>query len=73
MSVHGIAYTVAQFYIPVSIVHSIGITGVIFITFLDFLLNGTIINKSQLIGIIISIFGVLFVINGNSIMAMINP
>lgn len=56
--------SLAQFILPLPVVHTINNSGVIFIFFIDYLINGVKINIKQLFGIISGIFGVF--VEGNT-------
>lgn len=64
---------IAQFIMPLPIVHTIACSGTLFVFIIDFFINGTKINIKQLIGIILGIVGVLLASNGKIITKYFDP
>ena len=63
----------AQFYLPLPIVHTICGSGPIFVFILDYYLNGVRINLKQLIGIILGLLGLILTVNGRLIILYFDP
>ena len=61
---HGFVVTIMQFYLPLSIFHTLVISGQVFIFLANYLLKGVKITKNQVIGVVISFVGLIMVING---------
>jgi drug/metabolite transporter (DMT)-like permease len=53
-----------QFYLPLSIFHTLVISGQVFIFLANYLLKGVKITKNQAIGVVISFAGLIMIING---------
>lgn len=63
----------AQFILPLPIVHTIACSGTIFVFVFDYALNGIAIGKQQLLGMFIGLAGVLLTSNGKLIMSYVSP
>jgi len=61
--IHGLAITMAQFYMPLPIVHTINFFAPIFIFIIDFFENGVRINKTQFYFLLASVIGILCTLN----------
>ena len=64
ISLHSLAFSLCQFYLPLSMAHTINCTGPIFILAEDYFINGTKINMRQISGIFFALCGVILTING---------
>ena len=64
---------VAQFYLPLPIVHTICGSGPIFVFIIDYYVNGVRINPKQFVGIVISVVGLVLTINGGLFIKYFNP
>ena len=73
MAYQGWSTALAQFYIPIPIVHTLSGTGPIFVFIIDYYKNGVQINKKQIVGILLGILGVIVTINGKVIIHYIDP
>ena len=73
MSMNGWVAGFAQFYLPISIVHTLSAGGPIFIFIIDYYINGVKVNKKQVIGIALGVVGLILTINGSFIMVYFNP
>lgn len=73
MIVHTYIVGFSQFVLPIPIVHTINVSGIIFTFVIDYILNGVKINKHQLIGIIIALVGLFLTVNNIYLYKMINP
>lgn len=69
MVFNGMFVAFAQFYLPLSVVHSLGGTGTIFLLGLEYLYEGKKVSRNQGIGIIITIVGVILISNGRLILS----
>jgi drug/metabolite transporter (DMT)-like permease len=63
MTIYSGVISLAQFILPLPIVHTINSSGVIFVFMIDYFINGIQINKRQVIGITVGLIGVLVVGN----------
>ncbi len=63
MTIYGGVISLAQFILPLPIVHTINSSEVIFVFMIDYFINGIQINKRQVIGITVGLIGVLVVGN----------
>lgn len=61
---HGFIVSLMQFYLPLSIVHTLVISGQIFIFLANYLIKGVKITKKQAIGVFVSFIGLGLIING---------
>lgn len=59
MTIYSGVISLAQFILPLPIVHTINSSGVIFVFMIDYFINGIQINKRQAIGITVGLIGVL--------------
>lgn len=73
MTMHSFFTGLAQFILPLPLVHTIACSGTLFVFIIDYLMNGTKINSRQAIGIVIGIIGVLLASNGKLITKMVDP
>jgi drug/metabolite transporter (DMT)-like permease len=64
MTIHSFYIGLSQFMLPLPVTHTISCSGTIFIFIIDYFMNGTVINKTQLLGIIVGLVGVLLTSNG---------
>jgi drug/metabolite transporter (DMT)-like permease len=64
ISLHSFAFSLCQFYLPLSMAHTINCTGPVFILAEDYIMNGTRINMKQFTGILFALCGVILTING---------
>lgn len=62
-----------QFYLPLSVVHTIGSTGPLYVSIFAYLVGGEYISKKQLIGMTTVVLGLLLTINGRYLSHLINP
>ena len=58
---HGVMIAWAQFYVPLSIMHTVTNTGALFILLIDFMLEGKKISKKELMRIILTFLGVILI------------
>lgn len=65
MTTHSFCVGLAQFILPIPIVHTISCSGTLFVFIIDYFKNGIKINSRQAIGIVIGVVGVVLVSNGN--------
>ena len=61
------------FYLPVNMVYTINACGPLCVLILDYYLYQVKISRNQFIGVIMTIIGVLLIINGNLILHLILP
>lgn len=54
-----------QFYIPLTVVHTIYSSGPLLVNLLDYFINGAMLTPKQMIGAAIAFVGVLLIANGN--------
>ena len=73
MTFHSLFTGLAQFILPLPIVHTIACSGTLFVFLIDYLINGTQINMQQGIGMTIGIFGVFMASNGKLITKYFYP
>lgn len=73
MAVHNYIISLAQFYLPLPLVHIIHSSGTLYICVWNYLIFGTKINYEQIKGIIIGFTGVILVINGRILIQWIDP
>lgn len=73
MTFHSLFTGLAQFILPLPIVHTIACSGTLFVFLIDYLINGTQINMQQGIGMTIGIFGVSMASNGKLITKYFYP
>jgi drug/metabolite transporter (DMT)-like permease len=71
LTLYFVVFALTQFYLPQPIIQTINSCGPIFIFVLDYLINGVKITKSQSIGVLLAIIGVLITINGDYILELI--
>ena len=64
---------VAQFYLPLPIVHTICGSGPIFVFIIDYFMNGVGINAKQFMAIVIAVAGLVLAINGSMLIKYIDP
>jgi drug/metabolite transporter (DMT)-like permease len=64
LAFHGFIVSIMQFYLPLSIFHTLVISGQVFIFLANYLLKGVKITKNQMIGVAISFAGLIMIING---------
>ena len=64
MSVYSIVISLAQFILPLPIVHTINSSTLIFVFIIDYFVNGVKINFQQTLGVCVGLVGVL--VAGNS-------
>ena len=65
MVAFGYTFASAQYYLPLPIVHTIYNCGPLFVLATDYFVNGTKINKNQIIGGICGMIGMFLVIYGD--------
>jgi drug/metabolite transporter (DMT)-like permease len=73
MSFHSLCTGFAQFVLPLPVCFTISCRGILFVLIIDYFVNGTSINKKQIIGIVIGILGVTLTSNGQLITTLIDP
>ena len=66
-------FSAAQFYLPLPMVHTIYNCGPLFLLITDYVVNGTKINKQQILGSLCGMLGMLLVIYGDLLAKLINP
>ncbi len=66
-------FTLAQFYLTQPILLTINTTGFLFVFIVDYIINRVTITKKQLFGVILSVIGVLFTVNGEIIIKKFDP
>jgi hypothetical protein len=71
--IHSLTLAFCGFYLPQPIIHTISSCGPILLMIEDYFLNGVKINSQQFKGIVITIIGVMFTINGDVILSMFIP
>ncbi len=64
MALHGFVVTIMQFYLPLSIFHTLVISAQVFIFLANYLLKGVMISRNQVVGVAVSFIGLTLVING---------
>ena len=64
---------IAQFYMPLSVVHTVCGSGPIFVFILDYYLNGVGVSKKQVVGIALGVVGLVLTVNGSFIMVLLDP
>jgi drug/metabolite transporter (DMT)-like permease len=62
--IQGLYFAGMQFYLTQPIVQTLNSTGPLFVYLLDYKINNVKVTRTQFIGIIIGIIGVLFTVNG---------
>jgi len=67
VTIHGFAFAEAQFYLPLTIIHTIYCAGPLAIFVMDYFINKVSITGRQLVAALIAFFGVLLTINGELI------
>ena len=73
MIFYGTSIGVAQFYLPLPIVHTICGSGPICVFIIDYCLNGVKINAKQFVGLAVTMFGLVLAINGGMLIKHLNP
>lgn len=73
MIIYSYVFAFAQFYLPLPIIFTVNSSGPLFVYVADYFTYGIKITKSQLIGLIVGIFGLLMVINGKFLIYYIYP
>lgn len=73
MTTHSFCVGLAQFILPIPIVHTISCSGTLFVFIIDYFKNGIKINSRQAIGIVIGVVGVVLVSNGNLLTKWVDP
>ena len=71
MCVHGIMTALAQFYLPLPVVHIIQASGALFVNLADYLQNGVRLNNEQLKGMAVGFIGILLVINDDILLSLL--
>ena len=73
MCTHTFTMAFSQFILPLPIVHTVACSGTLMIFIIDYLKNGVVINKYQIIGVGVGLVGVLLSTNGGLIMKIFDP
>ena len=73
MVVHSYMIGLAQFYLPLPVVHIINSSSTLFICGWNYVVFGLTVTRSQLFGIFVGFMGVLLIISGRLLMSMIDP
>jgi drug/metabolite transporter (DMT)-like permease len=73
MTFHSFCTGFSQFVLPLPVCYTISCSGILFVFIIDYFVNGTSINKKQIIGIVIGIMGVILTSNGSLITTLIDP
>lgn len=58
----------SQVYLPLPIVHTIGCTSIATVYIMDYFMNGVIITRNGVIGIVLAIAGAVFMANDRLIL-----
>ena len=69
----GFAMPAIQFYLPLSIVHTLASTGSIFVCMFQFIFEKKLPHKKQANGMILTFICIAFTANGNLFLKWINP
>ena len=69
---HSYVCSIVQFYIPLNLFHILGCTGPIFTFLVNYLVNGIVTTKRQMIGVGLSALGLILVINGQFLYSLID-
>lgn len=72
LTIHGTAFTAAQFYLPAPVLYTLYFSGPLFIISVDYFAYDMKITKNQLKGVIMAFVGVMCVSNGQLITAWIS-
>lgn len=72
MAIYTLVLTLAQFILPLPVVHTINCSGQILIFVVDYFLNRVKINFKQAIGVFLGVMGVLLAGNGKVIMELMD-
>jgi drug/metabolite transporter (DMT)-like permease len=72
MIVQGLAFATVQFYLPQPIAITINSSPPIFVSILDYFLNGIIMNRLQIVFLFVSLIGVILTINGSYIITYLD-
>jgi drug/metabolite transporter (DMT)-like permease len=62
-----------QFYLPLSIIHTIGSTGPIYVCVYQYFIEGKKLNVKQVTGMTLAILGILLTTNGRLLSHLLNP
>ena len=73
LTIHTLAISLAQFVLPLPIVHTLNCSSTIFIFIIDYFAYGIKINCLQIIGIGVGFFGVILNTNGALVTKMLYP
>jgi drug/metabolite transporter (DMT)-like permease len=73
LTIYAFVFAQVQFYLPLSIVHTIYSSGPLFILTIDYFLHKITISRRQLTGVVLSFIGVAVTINGQLIYKFFNP
>ena len=63
-SLTSLTFGIAQYILPLSIIHTLNSSTILFIYLFDYFINKITINIKQIVGIIIGMIGVILVSNG---------
>ena len=72
LALYLLVLTVAQFILPLPVVHTINCSGQILVFVIDYFLNGVKINWQQAIGVFVGLVGVMVAGNGRAIMELMD-
>ena len=65
MASYSLIFAAVQFYIPLTVVHTIYSSGPLLVNLLDYLINGAKLTVKQIVGAAVAFLGVLLIANGN--------
>ena len=72
MVLHNFGYTFSQFYLPLPVAITLNSISPIFVYIYDYYLYGVTINRTQIVFLMIAIFGVVVTSNGSYLISYID-
>lgn len=71
--VQSFVYALVQFYLPLGVLHTIATTGPLYVSVFQYIFDKKKPHIKQVIGMILTIFGVIFIANGRIFSKWIDP
>ncbi len=63
----GFVFAQSFFYLPINLVHTLGTSGPVYVLIIDYFLYKIEISRRQVIGVVVSIVGMILAVNGDLI------
>lgn len=71
--VQSFAYAVVQFYLPLSVLHTIATSGPLYVSVFQYIFDKKKPHVKQVLGMLLTISGVIFIANGRIFSKWIDP